>query len=189
MASETQNYRYLIDAEDRLIGVDALWLAFARENGAAELTAASILGRPLSDFVEGDTIRAVYAEIHDRIRTSGKPASFCFRCDSPLLKRHMRLSISPAEAGKLIYDSRVLWTEPQRNLALLDAGQPRSKSFLTVCSCCRKAMVEPGGWQEIENVARSLGLLETDNVPQLRHTLCPECSQAMRHSIANSDVA
>lgn len=189
MAPETQYYRYRVNADDQLVGVDALWLAFARENGAADLTQLSVLGRSLWDFVEGEAIRAVYSDIHARVRSGGKSAAFYFRCDSPLLKRHMRMTISPGEAGQLIYESQVVWTEPQRNLALLDADQPRSKSFLTICSCCKKAMLEPVGWQDIESVSRSLGILEMGKVPQLRHTICPVCSDTLSNSIVNSDVA
>lgn len=189
MAHETQSYRYAVSADDVVVAVDTLWLAFARENGAAELTESSVLGRSLWDFVEGEALRAVYSDIHARVRAAGKTATFYFRCDSPLLKRHMRMTISPGETGQLIYASQVVWTEPQRNLALLDVDRLRSKSYLTICSCCKKAMLEPDGWQDIESVSRTLGLLETGQVPQLRHTICPACSETMRNCVANSEVA
>ncbi len=78
MDHETQYYRYCIDANDRLIEVDELWLAFARENGAERLTEAAVLGRSLWDFVEGEAIRAVYEDIHQRLRSCGKSAAFFF---------------------------------------------------------------------------------------------------------------
>jgi hypothetical protein len=189
MDRETQTYRYCVDADDLLIEVDELWLAFARENGAPQLSAASVIGRSLWDFVEGEAIRAVYEDIHQRLRSSGKSAAFSFRCDSPRLKRHMSMSISPAENGQLVYASHILWTEPQREVLLLDADRQRTKSFLSICSCCKKAMLEPEVWLEIEKVSLSAGLLESGKVPQLRHTICPDCSHALTKSVGSGEVA
>lgn len=189
MDHETQNYRYCVDANDRLISVDELWLAFARENGAAGLTEATVLGRSLWDFLEGEVIRAVYEDIHNRLRSCGRSAAFFFRCDSPRLKRQMRMSITPGANGQLGYVSHIVWTEPQRVPALLDTEQQRSKSFLLVCSCCKKAMLEPDVWLEIEKVALSEGLLESGKLPQLRYTICPECSGYLANSVINTDVA
>jgi hypothetical protein len=189
MNHETQNYQYCIDANDYLIEVDELWLAFARENGAAQLTETTVLGRSLWDFVEGEAIRAVYEDIHERLRTCGKSASFSFRCDSPRLKRHMRMLITPRDNGQLVYASHIVWTEPQRVLALLDTEQQRSRLLLSVCSCCKKAMLEPDVWLEIEKVSLAMGLLESGKLPQLRHTICPECSGSLANSVIGSDVA
>jgi hypothetical protein len=190
MDRETQKYRYCIDANDRLVEVDELWLAFARENGAPQLQAASVLGRLLWDFVEGEAIRAVYEDIHERLRSSKrKSAAFSFRCDSPRLKRHMRMSITPADHGQLIYSSHIVWTEPQREVALYSAEQRRNKSILSVCSCCKKGMLERDEWLEVEQISISAGLLESGKLPQLRHTICPDCSRAMTNSVINGDVA
>ena len=189
MANETLTYRYSVDADDLLIEVDTLWLAFARENGAAELTAASVLGRSLWDFVEGEAIRAVYEVIHTRVRSSGKSAMFPFRCDSPTLKRYMRMTIAFAEADQLIYESHILRVEPQRPLVVLDADQQRSQSFLTICSCCKKAMLESVGWLEIEEFVLAMGILESDNIPQLCHSICPECFKTICRSVDNNTAA
>lgn len=189
MDHESQYYRYCIDANDRLIEVDEMWLAFARENGAAQLTQATVLGRSLWDFVQGEAIRAVYEDIHQRLRSCGKSAAFFFRCDSPQLKRHMRMSLTPGDNGQLVYTSHIVRTEPQRVLALLDTEQQRSTSFLSVCSCCKKAMLEPDAWLELEKVSLSVGLLESGKLPQLRHTICPECSGYLANSVINSVVA
>lgn len=189
MAFETQSYRYCVDADDLLIEVDALWLAFARENGAAELTAASVLGRSLWDFMEGAAIRAVYEVIHKRVRSSGKSAAFPFRCDSPTLKRYMRMTITCAKADQLTYESHILRVEPQRLQVVLDANQQRSESFLTICSCCKKAMLESVGWLEIEDLALAVGILESDNIPQLCHSICPDCFKTMSSSVDNSTAA
>ena len=64
-------FRYRVDARDRLVFVDPLWLAFARENGAADLTEQRVIGRSLWDFVaDAETIR-LYRELHARVRGCG----------------------------------------------------------------------------------------------------------------------
>ena len=39
----------------------------------------------------------------------------------------MRLTIAPANAGQLQYESLLVWAKPQRRLDLLDPNQRRTK--------------------------------------------------------------
>lgn len=175
MVHDPQLYRYRIDADDRLVWVDRLWLAFASENGASELTEDFVLGRLLWDFIVGDETCQVYSSIHTRVRGSGQPVVIPFRCDSPTLKRHMRLTIAREEAGQLLYMSSLLRVEPQRELPALDRALPRSLNFLTMCSFCKRTLLESVGWLDVEDVSARLGLFEAPVVPELRYVVCPEC--------------
>ena len=74
---DLRRYRYRVDATDRINWVDSWWLAFARENGASELTADSVIGRSLWDFVSGADTRRLFKAIHERVRSSG--ARWCYR--------------------------------------------------------------------------------------------------------------
>jgi hypothetical protein len=189
MAAEVPRYRYRVDAADVLVWVDALWLAFARENGAAELVKESVLGRLLWDFVSGNEIRRLYLEIHSRVRISGHAVVLPFRCDSPSLQRHMRLTIAREDAGHLAYECLLVRAVPQRNIGALDSQSPRSEAFLTMCSCCKRTLFEPIGWLEVEDVSVRLGLFETRKVPELRHTICPECANTLRNASNNGNAA
>ena len=117
---DLRRYRYRVDATDRINWVDSWWLAFARENGAPELTADSVIGRSLWDFVSGADTRRLFKAIHERVRSSGAPVVLPFRCDSPSLRRHMRLTISREESQQLHYGSVLLRVEPQVLLPVLD---------------------------------------------------------------------
>ena len=68
--------------------------------------------------------------------------------------------------------------EPTEQLILIDRCFPRSRDVLTLCSCCKRALVEPSGWLEIEDAAARLHLLEEERAPQLRHAVCPDCLAA-----------
>lgn len=189
MRQESQTYRYRVDAADVVVWVDHWWLAFAAENGAATLTEDSVLGRSLWDFVAGDLTCQLFSEIHARVRSTGKPVVLPFRCDSPSLQRHMRLKIIAEENGQLMYESVLLRVEPQRFLAALDSRRPHSNRSLTMCSCCKRALHETVGWLDVEDIAIRLGLFDTQEVPELRYTVCPECTGRMQHSCDNGSAA
>ncbi len=178
MVTATPIYRYRVDAADALIWVDDLWLAFARENGAADLTEQAVLGRTLWEFIMGEETRHLYRAIHARVRTHVKSVVLPFRCDSPTLQRHMRLTITRETMGHLRYDSMLVRVVPQDEQPLLNPRRPRSLSVVTMCSCCKRALLESAGWLEAEDFTARLGLFNCEKVPQIRHTLCPDCIHA-----------
>jgi hypothetical protein len=178
-----------VDAADVLIGVNTAWLAFARENGAAELSEEAVLGRSLWDFVSDDGLRTLYREIHSRVRLSGVRVVLPFRCDSPSLQRHMRMTITRANGGQLVYESVLVRVVPQGPCAILDSRRQRSDAMLTLCSCCKRALLEPVGWLELEDVAVRLRLFEAKKVPELRHTLCPACIDTLKNAADNGNAA
>jgi hypothetical protein len=65
--------------------------------------------------------------------------------------------------------------EPTEWFKMLDPLVPRSHALLTLCNCCKRALVEPCGWLEIEDAVARLHLLEEERVPRLRHAVCPDC--------------
>ncbi len=183
MSTHIARYRYRVNAADKVIWVDPLWVAFAEENGAAELTQDSVLGRCLWGFLADDETRELYRKIHDRVRSSGKSVVLPFRCDSPSLQRYMRMTIRPEDDGQLMYESRLLRVEPQRKLVALEVKAPRSHAVLTMCSCCKRALLEPAGWLEMEDVSARLKLDTSQKVPDLRYTTCPDCAHSLDHSL------
>jgi hypothetical protein len=177
LAVKVPRYRYRVDEADLLVWVDDLWLAFAKENGAPGLNRESVIGRSLWDYVAGEELCQLYKEMHYRVRKSGLSAVLPFRCDSPTLQRHMRLTISAENHGQLAYESLLVRVVPQSRLeVVIDSGQPRSATTkLAICSCCRRALLEPAGWMDLEDASIRLQLFEGHTVPTLRHTICPDC--------------
>ena len=172
-------FRYRVDASDTLVWVSDSWLAFARENGASGLVRSSVLERSLWDFVTGEELQTLYSEIHSRVRSTGIRAVLPFRCDSPTLQRHMRLTITHEDFGQLAYECILVRAVAQRHLDVLDTGRRRSTASLAICSCCKRALLKPRGWQDLEEVCLRLQVFEAEEVPKLLHTVCPECSHAL----------
>jgi predicted Fe-S protein YdhL (DUF1289 family) len=185
MTTPSLNYRYRVDAADRLTWVDDQWLAFARENGAAGLVEPMVVGRSLWEFMQDDATRELYQEIHERIRATGNPLVMPFRCDSPLLQRHMQLTISREPGGQLMYHSRFVRVIPQPSCALLDPNRERSDAFLSMCSCCKRSLLEPVGWLDLEDISVRLRIFEMPKIPQVHYTVCPSCalSAGKKHGI------
>jgi hypothetical protein len=173
-------YRYCVDDSNVIVDVDHWWLAFARENNAAQLNETSVVGRLLWEFISDEPTRSLYKEIHDRVRSSGNPISVPFRCDSPTLQRYMQLTISKHHDGLLLYESTLIRTLPQRRFALLDPEQKRSADFLVMCSFCKRSLIEPSGWLELENISLKLRLFDQQTVPGLIYTDCPKCTNELR---------
>jgi len=182
-------YRYRVDHHDRIVWLGPKWLAFARENGARDLTAELVVGRSLWEFIEDRETCEMYRVVHERVRSSGKTAIIPFRCDSPRLKRSMRMTISREEAGQLLYETVLVRVESRSPLAMLDPGQPRNASTWLICSCCLRTRCEPGVWQDIEEAAVAQGVFEQEHVPGLRYTICPRCTQALVHDPENGSAA
>jgi len=171
-------YGYAVDANDTIISVSPIWLAFARENGAPELSEQAVVGRSLWDFIEGTETVDLYKAIFQRVRSSTPRVIMPFRCDSPTLRRHMRLEITRGPNEGIQFDGVLEHVEPTKVLNLLDPSFPRSDAILTMCSCCKRAIIEPFGWLEVEEAAVRLHLLEKSRAPKIRQTVCPGCTAA-----------
>lgn len=168
-------YRYAIDPQDVITSVCPLWLAFARENGASQLTREAVVGRSLWEFIDGTETKHFYQLLLHRVRHSNASTIIPFRCDSPTLRRFMRLELIPETDGSVYLIGvleRVEQTEP---FHLLEPNFPRSAQMLTLCSCCKRFLVESCGWLELGDVAERLHLHKKQTAPKLRNSICPDC--------------
>jgi hypothetical protein len=181
MVSQTQQvYRYRVNEADVIEFVDGWWLAFAKENNADGLTESSVVGRVIWDFIADEATRKLYREIHDYVRSSANPILVPFRCDSPTLQRFMQLKISKQATGQLLYESKLLRVVRQKRLALLDPKEDRSENSLTMCSFCKRSLIGASSWLELENISLKLRMYDQQKVPELKYTVCPDCSSQMQ---------
>lgn len=172
-------YRYTIDRSDALRGVDDAWLGFARDNEAAELTRAHVLGRPLWQFIAGAETSRIYALLLSRVRDRGAPVSVPFRCDSPDRFRFMRLDLSAAEDGGVALAGVLVREQARPHYPLLDRLCTRSRYAFPICSFCRRIYAF-GEWLEAEQAVARLGLLESEHPPAIEEEVCASCSSECR---------
>jgi len=170
-----------IDGGDLIETVGGGWDAFAKENDASDLAGKSVVGRSLFDFIAGDEVRRVHQHLLRSVRRFRTPLAVPFRCDSPDLRRHMRLEMRPAGGGAVEFRAVLLRAERQPHLRLLDAAEPRSYAFVVSCSFCHKIREkdEGGEWMEVDTAADRLGLLVLQRPPRLVHGVCPSCKATL----------
>jgi len=167
---------YIVDEQDRLIGVSGHWNQFAVENRAPELAQERILNKPLWDFIAGDETIDAYKRLLNHCRAGGNLRSFQFRCDAPDLRRFMNLDIARAADSKLLLKTRLVREEARESIRLLETAESHTDDILTICSQCKRAKLErEDRWVEVEEAMETLGIPNTPPVPHLSHGLCPRC--------------
>jgi hypothetical protein len=159
------------------------WYSFWTANGGAVNT-ANVVGRDITDFFsEGevrDTFHNLLLQVSERKRHLIQTD---YRCDSPALKRSMRLTVTPIQRGTqteyLLYQSTLLAVVQRPAIPLFGARAVGSNlpTALKVCSICGKVQrpagtTAPGAeWIEPQEYYRHGG---SEDV-LLSHGFCPPC--------------
>lgn len=171
----TLSLSYAIDEHDHLIKVDRGYYSFAEENGWSE--AGTSLGRSLWDYVSGDEMRKLQRLLVRRIRDEVGNVELPFRCDSPGVRREMKIRIVARPGGRVVLFSARLRSEKARDLPqlLLDPEAPRGEETLDMCGWCDRFEVD-GEWVEVEEAAKRLELFNRPELPALSHGICPDCN-------------
>jgi hypothetical protein len=174
----TAAFLYRVDADTRFTLIDDAWLDFARQNDAGHLTPATVLQRPLWDFISDIETRHLYEILLEQVQMQQAPLSIPFRCDSPTCRRFMKMTITPARAGGFEFCTRIVHQERREPVRLLEVAAQRSDVFLRICSWCKRVALSPDGWVEVEEAVRALNLFGDQRLPQLTHGMCPDCKRS-----------
>jgi len=162
------------------------WDRFCAESQAADLGVERVLGRNLFDFTEGEEVKAGIRAVLDRL-DSGEAAEWVmpYRCDTPRLKRNMRLSISAICEGQAVtgylFQSVLLGSEtrPPVDLFKFDSLSARieglkDRTFVLMCNWCQRVKPRDAPDQpfvEGPEYYRRGG----DPSAAVFHTVCPDC--------------
>ena len=181
MRNESDNREFIhrIDLEDRICFVNDAWMTFADENNWSA-SAARVLGTPLMSHITDPETRHIYRLLIDRTRNTGRRSRFCYRCDSPDLRRFMEMRISRLPRGQVEFRSRALRLERREPVPVLDpALRQRSRDVLEMCGWCKDVRVQ-ALWLELEEAVQRLGILAEAALPQISHGICPTCSERLK---------
>ena len=176
MSAQFPKCCYSIDRLDHIKSVDEQWLAFARENGASNLRREYVVGRSLWDFVKGAEVRRLYEAIFQDVRDGQGIAIVPFRCDSPNLRREMRLTMTSGDNAMINLQGVLCQARLTRFIPLFDQNARRSDQQLTLCSVCKRALLEPMGWMQVAEVASRMSLFDKELQPEIVHSVCPNCA-------------
>jgi len=175
-----RSFIWIIDDADKIVSVNDAWLAFAGENTAPQLTAASVRDQFIWRFIQGQETIYLYKQIFARLRAGKSPVRFPFRCDSPECRRFMKMKLSLLPGDGIQFMAQILRQEWRDPVDLLDASRDRSGEFLKICSWCKKITIPGQGWGEIEAAIEPLDLFGHHSMPRMTHTICDSCYSAIR---------
>lgn len=187
-AADLAPYVPLLDALDGIVYVtnfrgdfltcgNRRWREFAAENGAPQLAAPTGLNS-LASCSDPETASA-YAKIYDAFQ-AGKLErySFGFRCDTPRVKRELRMALTTLVLEKervgIIHHCVTLRESERPLLRIMEFSRGAAASMLLIrmCSYCLRIKDEAtGSWIEAEDYYRGGGRSDVG----ISHGICTDC--------------
>ncbi len=180
----------ILDHELRIIGVgEPNWQRFLDENrpqapSACNGSSASVLNRPVTQFIAGNAVRSTFAELFNSVLSGARPlVQIDYRCDAPNLRRDMRLSARPIQTGDevrhLLYQSVMLSALQRPDIPLfgIPVADQEAEDILTLCAICARVawpVGAPSGareWIEPPEYYRRGG----GEVSLISHGFCERC--------------
>jgi len=175
---------YRVNAADQICFTNSQYDEFAVANDGDAAHSATVLNRPLWDFIGDPTTRHLYQQVIERVR-EGRSIRFSFRCDSPTCRRQSELTVVPVEGGCVEFRTHTISEEERPTPTLLQHHAGSSGQLLRMCAWCN--LVEANGaWVEIEEAARRLQLFEHSRLPAITHGICEPCFVKMNRSLADA---
>ena len=176
---EQRSFIHRVDSDGRICFINADWLAFAAENDWP-VTSAQVLGTDLLASISDLQTRYVYDLLIHRVRGTGAPIQFRYRCDAPDCRRvlEMHMHYHP-KLDQVEFRSSAISIERREPVAVLDVRKtPRYGETLSVCSWC-KAVQTAQAWMQLEQAVVRLGLFAAETLPRISHGICPDCSSRL----------
>lgn len=176
---------YRLDDDDCITEVGGDWLSSIRIGNAANLTPEKVIGRSLWVFVRDRSLRDIYKRLFSQVRSSRKPVSFPYRCDSPEARRYMSMTIKPlADAHVEVYNQ--LLREELRNQPIRVLAAAAGQKAIPRCSVCNQFRIDGQWFEVVDAVAEGLAL-DHDLPVQVIHGFCESCKQSLHAMTAVSN--
>lgn len=172
---------YVLDLHNRIVELGGAWDEFALANQGERATRRFVLGQSLEHFISGDATRMFLRTLLDNVRRLHYPLTRPYRCDSPNLRRHLEMTLTPLGSGLVRLEHRVLQEIPVQSVFTVNSqmlqgrlqGKDPRYRFIHRCSmCCRYAFNQQ--WMELAELQNSPELQAAGEIPVI-HTVCPEC--------------
>jgi hypothetical protein len=166
---------YTLDKANHIVAVSGQWDAFALDNDGNEVLSSKIIGKPLDQFIDGDTTRMFVRTMIMSARTLQRPVYRPYRCDSPKLKRFMEMTVLPGEQGVVEVIHRELHSEPIIHpMPVCAAPKGVGENFVKRCSMCNRVKVL-GIWSELDAAIDAYRLPAGAHNLKVIYGVCPDC--------------
>lgn len=159
---------YLLNKKNHILSVSGPWDRFAEENNGVNVFSSDVCGRSLWDFVVGDFTRIWLETIFQLARLRNTMTEQWYRCDSPEVKRFMKMRIVPDREDGLRIEHKTLVTE-ERPVPVYIRYGPDKSNVRTRCSICGRVKLE-GVWKEPR-----AEYAETSREINVAYSVCTDC--------------
>jgi hypothetical protein len=162
---------YTVDVSNRIVAVDDEWDTAAVSSVPGGPVAATIVGRPLDEFLVGDATKMFVRSALDASRLLGESRVLPYRCDSPAERRQYEMVISPLDDGLVKVEHRLVSSEvrtPRRGLSPL-----RARAGWRCSQCLAVRLAGTSVW------------IEDDCFVPLAQDVCPSCARRLFESPAS----
>lgn len=179
---------YVIDAHDRILALNDAYLSDASAGHPAgdqrDAVRRALIGQVLWDVIPG--VAEWYLPLVRRAREDGRALCFPFRCDTPELRRLMRMRITPDATGIVAFESAIVRVQPRERVELMTASGESGPAAVTMCSWCKRVDAA-GAWVEVEEAMEQIGA-EDDRLPLVSHGICPRCLEEITALATSADA-
>ncbi len=179
MPTDTRQFVYRVDANDKIVSVNDAFLAFGDENSLPDARPEAFIGKSIWDFITDHTTRHLYQVAFDQVRRLQKSIALPFRCDSPAQRRHMRIQISCMTQGALQATSWIVHIEDTTRKPLLETPPSHGDELLKMCSWCKRVLVKDQ-WLDLEDAVDILSLFSGGKLPNISHCACQPCASEVK---------
>lgn len=181
---------YWVDRQDVIYKVSESWDAnMDPECWTDRASGKVIIGKSLFDFVCDDETRMYIKSILDVVRLLPQSAFRYYRCDTPTLKRYMRMVISWEHGDSVCFSHEQIKSEPlirkviftpvnkqvkRENNSKADLARPYQ---YVRCSLCNQISKDGySGWGDADKLAET-GI--TFSVIEVSYGICQNCLKGM----------
>ena len=168
---------YRINDRDEIIYVNKAWDAFASSNDGASVSSEKVLDRRLWDFLSDFSTQEIYRKIILKAST-GKIVKFNIRCDSPMVRRLLGMSVSPCHNAKVEFRTHTMSEQTRSAIASIHFSKSDSQLIIKSCSWCNRFQHD-GDWHEIEDAVSLMSPFERSARFAISHGMCDDCGKRL----------
>jgi hypothetical protein len=169
---------YEVDGNDTLCAVNPAWTEFATANGATGLLPKHVLGTCLWSHVVGEETSTLYRSLLDVVRRTQRTVSFQYRCDSPDLRRFMRMTVSPVRHAGVVFESVLIRSEQRDRAVHMRYAGIAVHPMVLRCSMCNRLQFR-GEWMDIAEAFKRGEVLNTEIPIRVAYTVCEPCGESI----------
>lgn len=169
---------YWINHSYRIMKVGGAWDEFARANDGLAAIAENVTGTSLMQHIADPATRDYVQMVCRSAQLHSRPLVLVYRCDSPFLKRYMRMTVRREGSDCLLLSHRLLRSVPQSPPQTFRAVAQERAAFAVRCSICGRLKCGDN-WEESAGAFKASATRGDGAVPVI-YGVCSACLAHLR---------